>query len=69
MRSGRRLGGGNKYADVMATADFKRAHRVALEAVEAEVVRLAPEWAGARSGSRLQLILAVPLTCVLSSQF
>jgi hypothetical protein len=57
VRTGQRLAGRDKYANVMATADFMRSKRSVLERVEAEVVRLAPEWAGAHSGSRLQLVL------------
>jgi hypothetical protein len=48
---------------VMASTAFQRARQAALERVEAEVVRLAPEWAGARSGRRLQLLAFLSLVC------
>jgi hypothetical protein len=54
IRRGRLIAGRDACARVMATADFKRTQRAALERVEVEAARLAPEWAGAVCGSHLQ---------------
>jgi hypothetical protein len=69
VRSGRHGKNSNTYAcaHVMASTAFKPARQAALERVEAEVARLAPEWAGACSVSRLQT-LPCPAQCVLSQQ-
>jgi hypothetical protein len=54
--SGLYVGTSRTSARRVLTAAFKRARQAALERVEAEVARLTPEWAVARSGNRLQLV-------------